>query len=119
MTDPIANLPKARVKPASNWSAIWILPIIALLIGGWLGWKAYTEAGVMITIEFPTGDGLQEGKTELLYKGISLGTVKTVNLDEKTQKVHVRIEVDRNAEDFLREQTVFWMVKPNISLVEA
>ena len=116
MTDPIANLPKARVKPASNWSAIWILPIIALLIGGWLGWKAYTEAGVMITIEFPTGDGLQEGKTELLYKGISLGTVKTVNLDEKTQKVHVRIEVDRNAEDFLREQTVFWMVKPNISL---
>ena len=40
MTDPIANLPKARVKPASNWSAIWILPIIALLTGGWRGWKA-------------------------------------------------------------------------------
>lgn len=116
MTDSVTTLPKARVKPASNWSAIWVLPIIALLIGGWLGWKAYSEAGVMISIQFESGDGLQAGKTELYYKGISLGKVQSVNLDQKTQKVHVSIEVDRHAEDFLREQTIFWLVKPNISL---
>lgn len=116
MTDKNATLSKARVKPASNWSAIWVLPIIALLIGGWLGWKAYSEAGVMIEIEFPNGDGLQAGKTELNYKGISLGKVQTVNLDQKTQKVNVSIEVDRHAENFLREKTVFWLVKPDISL---
>ena len=115
MTDN-STLSKPRVKPASNWSAIWILPIIALLIGGWLGWKAYSEAGVMIEIVFPNGDGLQAGKTELLYKGIQLGKVQTVTLDQKTQKVHVAIEVDRHAEDFLREKTLFWLVKPDISL---
>ena len=116
MTDNNAPISKPRVKPASNWSAIWVLPIIALLIGGWLGWKAYSEAGVMIDIEFSSGDGLQEGKTELLYKGIQLGKVKTVILDQTTQKVHVSIEVDRQAEGLLREKTIFWLVKPSISL---
>ncbi len=116
MTDQTKALSTPRVKPASNWSAIWVLPIIALLIGGWLAWKAYAEAGVMIDIQFDGGDGLQAGKTELIYKGISLGKVQSVNLDQTTQKVHVSIEVDRNAEGFLREKTVFWLVKPNISL---
>ena len=116
MTEQTPTLPKPRIKPASSWSAIWILPLIALAIGGWLGWKAYNEAGVMIEIEFASGDGLQAGKTELYYKGIALGKVKTIDLDQKTQKVTVGLEVDRTAKDFLRKNTVFWLVSPQISL---
>jgi paraquat-inducible protein B len=116
MNDQIANLPKARVKPASNWSAIWVLPIIALLIGGWLAWKAYDEAGVMIQIQFDNGDGLVAGKTELIFKGIVAGKVKTVTLDQKTGKVEVGMEVDNQYRDFLREETQFWLVAPQISL---
>jgi paraquat-inducible protein B len=116
MSDTSARLDRARVKPASNWSAIWVLPIIALLIGGWLGWKAWNEAGVMIEIQFSKGDGLEAGKTELIYKGISLGKVISVELDQKTQLVNVQLEVERSASDFLREQTSFWLVKPQISL---
>ena len=33
----MSDLPKAKTRPASNWSAIWVLPLIALIIGGWLG----------------------------------------------------------------------------------
>ncbi len=116
MSESKPAIPSPRVKPASNWSAIWVLPIIALLIGGWLGWRAYNEAGVMIQIQFDSGDGLQAGKTELYYKGISLGKVKSVDLDQKTQRVHVSLEVDRDAKDFLRENTRFWLVKPQVSL---
>ena len=36
----MSDLPKAKTRPASNWSAIWVLPLIALIIGGWLGWRA-------------------------------------------------------------------------------
>ena len=39
----MTDLPKAKTRPASNWSAIWVLPLIALVIGGWLGWRAYNE----------------------------------------------------------------------------
>ena len=51
----MTDLPIAKTRPASNWSAIWVLPIIALLIGGWLGWQAYQKAGIEVQILFASG----------------------------------------------------------------
>lgn len=116
MTEQPSAIPPARVRPASNWSAIWILPLIALLIGSWLGWKAYDQRGVMIDIRFTSGDGIAAGKTELIYKGMSLGKVQTVDLSEDKQSVLVHIEVNRSAEDFLRKDSRFWLVQPRVSL---
>ena len=62
------DLPTARTRPASNWSAIWVLPLIALLIGGWLAWRAYSEAGIEIQVVFASGEGIEAGKTEVVYK---------------------------------------------------
>jgi paraquat-inducible protein B len=116
MTEQPASIPPARVRPASNWSAIWVLPIIALLIGGWLGWKAYKEQGVMIDIVFSSGDGIAAGKTELIYKGMPLGKVQSLDLSPDKKAVLVHIEVDRAAEDFLRHDSRFWLVQPRVSL---
>lgn len=116
MTDQANGIATARVRPASNWSAIWVLPIIALLIGSWLGWKAYSEQGVMIDIRFHSGDGIVAGKTELIFKGMTLGKVKKLDLSENKQSVLVHIEVDRSAADFLRDNTHFWLVQPRVSL---
>ena len=44
----MSDLPTAKTRPASNWSAIWVLPLIALIIGGWLGWRAYSQTGIEI-----------------------------------------------------------------------
>ena len=73
MTTMSDDLPTARTRPASNWSAIWILPLIALVIGGWLGWQAYREAGVNIEVRFESGEGIVANKTEVVYKGMSVG----------------------------------------------
>jgi paraquat-inducible protein B len=116
MTEQPSTIPPARVRPASNWSAIWVLPLIALLIGSWLGWKAYNEQGVMISIQFASGDGIAAGKTELMYKGMPLGKVQTLALSKDSNSVIARIEVDREAEAFLRDDTDFWLVKPRVSL---
>lgn len=71
----MTELPSPNLRRTSNWSAIWILPLLALLIGGWLGWKAYNEAGIEVRVRFDKGDGIQIGKTQLIYKGISVGKV--------------------------------------------
>lgn len=112
------DLPMAKVRPASNWSAIWVLPIIALLIGGWLGWRAYNDAGIMIQVRFETGEGLQAGKTEVFYKGMSIGKVTTLELDGSGEKQGVRatVEMDKRVEKHLRSNTRFWLVKPSVSL---
>ena len=116
MTDQPTAISSARIRPASTWSAIWVLPLIALLIGGWLGWKAYNEQGVMISIQFVSGDGIAAGKTELMYKGMPLGKVQTLDLTKDGHSVIAHIEVDREAEGFLRDDTTFWLVKPRVSL---
>ena len=79
----MTDLPTAKTRPASNWSAIWVLPLIALLIGGWLAWRAYSETGIEIHVRFESGEGIQANKTEVVYKGMSVGKVKALTLDDE------------------------------------
>lgn len=112
------DLPLAKARPASNWSAIWVLPLIALLIGGWLGWRAYNEAGIEIQVTFETGEGLQAGKTEVIYKGMSIGKLTAMELDDSGERRGVRatLEMDKRVEHQLLSNTRFWLVKPSVSL---
>lgn len=112
------DLPTARTRPASNWSAIWILPLIALVIGGWLGWQAYRDSGVNIEVRFKSGDGIVANKTEVVYKGMPVGKVKSLVLDAKGSDAGVvaTIEMNPAAEPHLLTNTRFWLVKPSVTL---
>jgi paraquat-inducible protein B len=112
------DVPLAKTRPASNWSAIWVLPLIALLIGGWLGWRAYNEAGIEIQVTFETGEGLQAGKTEVIYKGMPIGKLTALELDKTGDQSRVRatVEMDKRVEGHLLSNTRFWLVKPSVSL---
>lgn len=112
------DVPLAKTRPASNWSAIWVLPLIALLIGGWLGWRAYNEAGIEIQVTFETGEGLQAGKTEVIHKGMPIGKLTALELDntEDQSRVRATVEMDKRVEGHLLSNTRFWLVKPSVSL---
>ena len=114
----MSDLPTAKTRPASNWSAIWILPLIALMIGGWLAWQAYRDAGVEIEVRFTTGEGIVANKTEVIYKGMPVGKVTSLVLDAKgdNQGVIATIEMNKAAEPHLTTGTRFWLVKPSVSL---
>ncbi len=114
----MSDLPRPKVRPASNWSAIWILPILALLIGGWLGWRAYSEAGIDIEVHFDSGEGIVAGKTEVIYKGMPVGKVKklALNHDGDKRDVIASIEMDKAVEPSLLSGTRFWLVKPSVTL---
>ncbi|OAI86000.1 intermembrane transport protein PqiB [Pseudomonas putida] len=118
MTTMSDDLPTARTRPASNWSAIWILPLIALVIGGWLGWQAYRDSGVNIEVRFKSGDGIVANKTEVVYKGMPVGKVKSLVLDAKGSDAGVvaTIEMNPAAEPHLLTNTRFWLVKPSVTL---
>ncbi|MGC5703595.1 MCE family protein [Pseudomonas sp. NFXW11] len=114
----MSDLPTAKTRPASNWSAIWVLPLIALIIGGWLGWRAYSETGIEIQLRFESGEGVQANKTEVFYKGMSVGKVKALALDDKgdTKGVIATVEMNKDVEQYLKTSTRFWLVKPSVSL---
>lgn len=112
-----ADLPTPVSKHPRNWSSrfIWIIPILALLIGISLGIKVMLERGPIITIAFKSGDGLEAGKTHVKYKDVIIGVVKTVDLSEDHKHVVATVQIDRKASDFLREDTRFWIVRPRIT----
>ncbi|NBA94917.1 PqiB family protein [Pseudomonas sp. R5(2019)] len=114
----MSDLPTAKTRPASNWSAIWVLPLIALIIGGWLGWRAYNQSGIEIQVRFISGEGIQANKTEVVYKGMSVGKVVALALDDKGDNTGViaTIEINKAADAHLRTNTRFWLVKPSVTL---
>jgi paraquat-inducible protein B len=114
----MSDLPKAKTRPASNWSAIWVLPLIALIIGGWLGWRAYSQQGIEIQVRFESGEGIQVNKTEVVYKGMTVGKVKALALDDEgsNRGVIATIEMNKDVEQYLKTNTRFWLVKPSVSL---
>ena len=114
----MTELPAAKTRPASNWSAIWVLPLIALAIGGWLGWRAYSQAGIEIQVLFENGSGIQVGKTEVIFKGIAIGKVTELTLDRSGERrgVIATLEMDKETEPHLLSGTRFWLVKPSVTL---
>ena len=66
----MTELPSPNLRRTSNWSAIWILPLLALLIGGWLGWKAYNEAGIEVRVRFDKGDDVLLAQIAVRPRGI-------------------------------------------------
>lgn len=115
---PENELPVARVRPASNWSAIWVLPLIALLIGAWLAWRAYSQAGIEVQVQFASGEGIVVNKTEVIYKGMPVGKVVGLALEGRgtNQGVAATLKMDKEVQAFLRSGTRFWLVKPSVSL---
>jgi paraquat-inducible protein B len=108
------NLPESNIRPRSKFSIIWLVPLVAVLIGAWIGYKAWSETGPTITITFKTADGLEGGKTKIKYKNVDIGEVKSITVNQDTMNVEVMAEIHKDAKPFLTDQTRFWVVRARI-----
>lgn len=97
-------------------SAVWLVPFIALIFGVWLTFQALTNRGEFISIEFDNANGIVAGKTEVRYKGLSVGTVKAVDVSKDFQRVIVDVEMLPSSAPLLTDKTQFWYVTADVSL---
>lgn len=111
------DFPDAEATPRSRWrlQIVWLVPVLAVLIGGWLAVKAVIEKGPTITISFVTADGLEAGKTKVKFKNVDIGLVKTVTLTPDHERVIATADINKNATNMLVDTTRFWVVRPRIS----
>lgn len=107
---------QAVVKKKKGISFIWVLPIIAALIGAWLLYKGVVEAPIEVVINFDSAEGISADKTKVLYKGIQLGMVSGVALNPDNETVDVTVEFAQENKKALKDTTKFWLVKPRFSL---
>ena len=116
-TPELPDLPEAVAAPRGRWrlQVVWLVPIVAVLIGGWLAVKAVLDQGPKIAITFSTGEGLEAGKTKIKYRDVDIGVVKEVSLSRDHKHVIATAEVVKDASDLLVDDTRFWVVRPRIS----
>jgi paraquat-inducible protein B len=108
--------PDPAISTKSGWlpSLVWLVPLIAALIGIGLVIKSVRERGPEITISFRNAEGLEPGKTQVKYKDVEIGTVKTIKLSKDLARVLVDVQLKKEAEDFAVKGSRFWVVRPRV-----
>ncbi|EGU39520.1 mce-related protein [Vibrio ichthyoenteri ATCC 700023] len=104
------------VKRNKGISPLWILPIITMLLAGWLVFKAIHDAGQKVKIHFSDAQGLIAGRTTVRYQGLEVGMVRSINLSDDLQSIYVEADIYPEATKLLTDKTRFWMVKPTATL---
>jgi paraquat-inducible protein B len=95
---------------------VWLVPIVAAVIGISLLIKNWANAGPQITISFLSGEGVQVGKTLVKYRDVTVGSVSAVRLSADHQTVVVSANLSKDTADLLKEDTQFWVVRPRIGV---
>lgn len=74
------------------------------------------QAGIRVKVKLSDFEGLQAGRTPVMYKGIQVGNLKALKVDPDLSSATAELTLDPLAEDYLVQGTQFWVVKPSISL---
>jgi paraquat-inducible protein B len=98
-----------------QFSLVWIVPVIAALIGGWLIYKTLSEKGPEVIITFKTAEGLEAGKTKIKYKDVEVGQVTEISLTDDLTRVAVKAQFVKGADPYLTENTRFWVVRARVA----
>lgn len=93
----------------------WIVPIIAALIAGWLVWRSIPETSAIVTLTAPKADGLSATNTQVKYRGVPIGIVTQIVLEDDLGATRLTIELDEGYEEFAKAGAQYWIVRPEFS----
>ena len=114
---PLPPVPQSRAVPKkrTRFSLVWVIPIVAAIVGAWVAVTRYLAQGEEITIVFKSAEGLEAGKTKIHYNGVDVGTVTKIRLSDDHRTAIATAQMAPKTEEFLVDDTKFWVVRPRIS----
>lgn len=108
------NLHRAKSSPQTRLSPIWIVPIVAVIIGMWLVYDNYSSRGMLVTLNMENAEGIEAGSTLIRSRNVEIGRVQSVRLSDDLSHAVLTARIQPEAEAMLREDSRFWVVKPRI-----
>ncbi|MCU4118574.1 intermembrane transport protein PqiB [Variovorax sp. N23] len=110
------ELPTPRVVRRRDWmpSLIWLIPVVAALVGIFLVVRILIDRGPEIVLTFKTAEGLEAGKTAVKYKDVQIGVVQSLRLAHDRSHVRVTLQLNKDASAFTAEDTRYWVVRPRL-----
>ncbi|MBB3227354.1 paraquat-inducible protein B [Luteibacter sp. Sphag1AF] len=114
---PKSDLPQPAIRRSKlGFSLVWLVPIIAALVGISLIVNHWLSAGPRITVSFQTAEGIEAGKTQVKYKNVVIGKVTTIRLAHDRTHVSVVIDLEKDAQTFATKGTRYWVVRPRVGV---
>lgn len=114
--DVVAD-PFITERAGTRFSWIWLVPLVAAIVGLSFIVRTWINTGPTITIAFESAEGLEIGQTKVRYKDVVVGLVTDIKVANDRSKVMVMAQLDRDASHYLaREGARYWVVKPRLSL---
>jgi len=106
--------PAPKLSRAPAFPLIWVVPIIAAMIGLFMVVREIRDRGPLITIQFTDGSGVEAGRTILEYKGVAVGTVKAVNLSRDLKTAIIQLQLKKEAAPLANTGSKFWILHPEV-----
>jgi len=110
---PAVGVPVVNTR-RFNVSLVWLVPIIAALVGLSMVIHSALSAGPKIFISFQTAEGLEANKTQVKYRNVVIGQVTAIALSKDRTRVTATVELNEDARTFTAEDSMFWVVRPRI-----
>ena len=118
MTDQ--DIPTVPVQPARRpWhqriSAVWLVPLGALVIALFIAWQNWNDQGPLIEIVFEDAAGIAPEETELRFRDIVVGRVEELQLTSDLDRVIAEVRLDKSIASYVDEGARFWIVRPQVT----
>lgn len=107
---------KQNVNTVRRRWYMWLFPLVALAISGYLFYQYFYDHGPVIKIVFDDASVIQVERTKLRFRGVEIGTVRDVEISKDHRSVEVSVRLIKGADRFAVEGSKFWVVTPKLSL---
>jgi len=106
---------EAEVVERRGPSIVWLIPAIALVIGGLIWWHTNANRGPEVTILLKDGGGIEAAKTKVRYRGLEAGEVTEVGIRD-IDTVRVKAQLGPGAWPYMTTEAKFWVEKPRVGV---
>ena len=115
-----ADTPAAEpvIRKRGGLPLVWLIPLVAVLVAGWLVYQSIAETGPLATVSFKNASGVQAGKTLVRIKDVVVGVVETVKLSANLDRVLIGVRINPGSSRLLTNEARWWVVKPRINVRE-
>nr|NIS42917.1 MCE family protein [Desulfuromonadales bacterium] len=107
--------PEVEIAKRKGLSIVWLIPLVAAVVAGWLVYTTFAEKGPTVSISFKAATGLEAEKTKVKLKDLDVGTVTSLTIAPDLSHVIVTAELHKELEHHLGPETRFWVVRPMLT----
>ncbi|MEM1107502.1 MAG: MlaD family protein [Planctomycetota bacterium] len=115
---PASALPAAVPVRRRRLPFAWLLPILGLAVVGYFAWYTYTQNQPNVELRLANASGIKAFQTPVLCRGVEVGSVTDVKLDDAGGGATVLIRLNESGLPLATPDADWWVIRPEFSITD-